>query len=186
MIGIICIFICNFAHQAYPLTMLTQKDFPFIFRPKQIVAQDNLKSALLSSPTLCLIDYSLLANVILAVNTSYLAVRFHLCQCDLDNPQIQYYTRFSSITLNDCKSRFSQPKLELYGLFFIFQALKMYLIGICNLVIKVDTRYIKEMLMNPDLKLSMNINRWIIAILIFHFTLVHILSTSYRPNGLSC
>ena len=59
--------------------MLTWKDFPFIFRPEQITSQDDLKSALLSSPALRPIDYTLLANVILAVDTSHLAVSFHLC-----------------------------------------------------------------------------------------------------------
>ncbi|ETW85593.1 hypothetical protein HETIRDRAFT_16245, partial [Heterobasidion irregulare TC 32-1] len=178
MIGVIHIFIRNFAHRAHPLTMLTRKDFSFIFRPEQIVAQDDLKLALLSLPALRPIDYSSLANVILIVDTLHLTVKFHFCQCDLDNP-------FSSITLNDRESRFSQPKLELYGLFRALRALKMYLIGIRNLVIKVDARYIKGMLTNPDLKPSASINCWIIAILTFHFTLVRIPGALHGPDGLS-
>ena len=103
-IGVIRIFIRNFAHRAHALTMLTCKDFPFVFGPDQIAAQDNLHSVLLKSPALQPIDYSSAANIILAVNTSQIAVGFHLCQCVLDNPQVRYYARFSSITLNDRKS----------------------------------------------------------------------------------
>ena len=184
-VGVVRIFIRNFAHQAHPLTMLTRKDFPFIFGPEQIAAQDDLKAALLSSPALRPIDYASPANVILAVDTSHLAVGFHLCQCDLDNTRIRYYARFGSITLNDRESRFSQPKLELYGLFRALRVLKMYLIGIRNLVIEVDARYIKGMLTNPDLEPSASINRWIVSILTFHFTLVHVPGTSHGPDGLS-
>ena len=184
-VGVVRIFIRNFAHRAHPLTMLTRKDFPFIFGPEQIAAQDDLKAALLSSPALRPIDYASPANVILAVDTSHLAVGFHLCQCDLDNTRIRYYAWFGSITLNDRESRFSQPKLELYGLFRALRVLKMYLIGIRNLVIEVDARYIKGMLTNPDLEPSASINRWIVSILTFHFTLVHVPGTSHGPDGLS-
>lgn len=185
MVGVIHIFIHNFAHRACPLTMLTWKDFPFIFGPKQIAVQDDLKKALLLSPALRPIDYSSPANVILTVDTLHLVVGFHLCQCDPDNPHVRYYTRFGSITPNNRESRFSQPKLKLYGLFRALQVLKMYLIRIRNLVIKVDVRYIKGMLTNPDLEPSTSINRWIIAILTFHFTLVHVPGTSHSPDGLS-
>ncbi|OBZ76149.1 hypothetical protein A0H81_03902 [Grifola frondosa] len=49
------------------------------FDPKQIAAQDDLKQALLDSPALRAIDYTLDASVILAVDTSYIAVGFYLC-----------------------------------------------------------------------------------------------------------
>jgi len=52
----------------------------------------------------------------------------------------QYYARFGSITLNKREAHFSQPKLELYGLFRTLGAMKLYLIGVCNLVIEVDAR----------------------------------------------
>ena len=91
---------------------------------------------------------------------------------------------FGSITLNDHESCFSQPKLELYNLFCTLCALKMYLIGVQNLVVEVDTRYIKGMLANPDLALSASMNCWIISILLFHFTLIHVPGTWHGPDGL--
>ena len=184
-IGVARMFIRNFAHRAHFLTILTRKDYPFVFGPEQIAAQDDLKQGLLDSPALRPIDYSSSSPVILAVDTSHVAVGFHLCQCDPDNPKKRYYARFGSITLNDRESRFSQPKLELYGLFRALRSQKLYLIGVRNLIIEVDARYIKGMLANPDLDPSASINRWILAILTFHFTLVHVPGTMHGPDGLS-
>lgn len=184
-VGVIRIFIKNFAKRAHALIYLTRKDVPFEFGPAQLAAQEELKKAVLASPALRAIDYASASPVILAVDTSYLAVGFHLCQCDPDNPRTRYYNRFGSITLNEREARFSQAKLEIYGLFRAFRALRLYLIGIRNLVVEVDARYIKGMLQNPDIAPSASINRWIMAILTFHFHLVHIPGTSHGPDGLS-
>ncbi|KAI0357930.1 hypothetical protein OH77DRAFT_1380730, partial [Trametes cingulata] len=82
-------------------------------------------------------------------------------------------------------SRFSQPKLEIYGLFRAFKALRMYIIGVRNLVVEVDARYIKGMLQNPDFVPSASVNRWIMSILTFHFELVHVPGERHGPDGLS-
>ncbi|KAG5349724.1 hypothetical protein C0989_002180 [Termitomyces sp. Mn162] len=60
----------------------------------------------------------------------------------------------------------------------------MYLIGVRNLIIEVDTRYIKGMLQNPDIQPSASMNHWIMAILMFHFELVHVKGTFHGPDGL--
>ena len=103
----------------------------------------------------------------------------------MDNPKLRYHSRFGFITLNKRECRFSQPKLELYGLYHALQTLKLYLIGVRNLVIEVDTKYIKGMLKNPDIAPSASINQWIILILMFHFTLVHIPGSHHGPDGSS-
>ena len=120
--------------------------------------------------------------MILAIDTSQITIGFLLCQCDTDNPHICRFACFGSIMLNNRESHFSQPKLKLYGLFHALYSLKAYLIRVRNLVVEVDERYIKGMLVNPDLTPSANINCWIISI---HFTLVHIPSTQHSPDGLS-
>jgi len=51
-IGVARIFIRNFAHRAHHLNMLTRKQYPFVFGPEQIIAQEDLKQALLDSPAL--------------------------------------------------------------------------------------------------------------------------------------
>jgi hypothetical protein len=184
-IGVCRIFIQNFAHRATALIQLTRKDVPFKFGDKQIAMQNDLKDALLNSPALRAIDYMSPAPIILSVDTSHIAIGFFLAQGDPENPRKRHYSRFGSITLNDRKSRFSQAKLELYGLYRTLGALCLYLIGVCNLIVEVDTRYIKGMLSNPDIAPSASINRWIISILTFHFTLVHIAGTHHGPDSLS-
>jgi hypothetical protein len=140
------LFICNFSHCTHWLTILTCKGYPFDFSPKQIDAQEDLKIAMKTLPALHPIDYGSLSPVILVVDTLPIAVSFHLCQCDINNPWKRYYVQFRLITLNDRESHFSQSRLELYGLFCAFQSLKLYLIGMHNLIAKVDARYINGML----------------------------------------
>ena len=184
-VGVCRIFIQNFAHRASALIQLTRKDVPFEFGTKQIVAQEDLKNALINSPAIRAIDYTSAAPVILSVDTSYIAIGFFLSQCDPDNPRKRFYSRFGSITLNERESRFSQPKLELYGLYRALGALRFYIIGVRNLVVEVDARYIKGMLSNPDIAPSASVNRWIVSILSFHFTLIHVAGTHHGPDGLS-
>jgi hypothetical protein len=61
----------------------------------------------------------------------------------------------------------------------------MYLIGVRNLVIETDARYIKGMLAIPDIQPLASINHWIVLILIFHFTLVHVKGAYHGTDGLS-
>ena len=61
----------------------------------------------------------------------------------------------------------------------------MYLLGIRNLIIEVNARYIKGMLQNPDIQPSASMNHWIMGILMFHFELVHVKGTFHGPDGLS-
>ena len=129
-IGVCRIFIKNFAHRTHHLVKLTRKGAPFEFGQEQIAAQEDLKEALLASPALRPIRYDTAAPVILSVDTSYIAVGYLLTQQDENNPKIRYYSRFGSITLNKREARFSQAKLELYGLYRALRALKLYLIGL--------------------------------------------------------
>ena len=146
---------------------------------------NDLKDALLKFPALQLIDYKSEAPVILSVDTSHIVVGYLLAQCDLKNPWLRYYAKFGLITLNDQEACFSQAKLELYGLYRVLRALKPLLIGIRNFFVEVDAKYIKGMLKNPDVAPSASMNRWILSILLFHFTLVHVPGSHHGPDGLS-
>ena len=100
-------------------------------------------------------------------------------------PKKCHYAHFGSLPLNNRERRFSQPKLELYGLYRALCAYKMFLMGVHNLVIEVDARYIKGMLNNPDIAPSASVNRWIVSILTFHFELQHVPGKHPGPDGLS-
>jgi len=109
----------------------------------------------------------------------------HLCQADPENPRKRYFARFGSISLNEREQRFSQPKLELYGLFRALRAYKIYIVGVRNLIIEVDAQYIRGMLNNPNTAPSASVNRWIVSILTFHFELRHVPGKIHGPDGLS-
>ena len=91
----------------------------------------DLKEALLSSPALRPIDYKSDTPVILSVDTSSIAIGLMLAQCNPEDTKRRYVARFGSITLNDHESRYSQPKLELYGVYRALRSLKMHLLGVC-------------------------------------------------------
>ena len=100
-VGLFRIFIRNFSHRANALIKLTRKDVPFEFGIDQVNTMEDLKHAVVNSPALRPIDYHSIAPVVLAVDTSNIAIGYFLCQCDSTDPKVRYYNRFGSITLND-------------------------------------------------------------------------------------
>jgi hypothetical protein len=113
-----------------------------------------LKNAVITSPALRAIDYSSPNPVILAVDSSKIAAGFALFQLGSDKKR--YPSRFGSIAWNDKESRYSQAKLELYGLFRALRAFRIFIIGAINLHVEVDAKYIKGMLNNPDIQTECN------------------------------
>lgn len=77
-------------------------------------------------------------------------------------------------TRNEVESRYSQPKLELFGLYRALHSFRIHLIRVKNLIVEVDTQYIKGMLNAPDLAPNNVMNRWIQGIMIFDFVLKHV------------
>jgi hypothetical protein len=61
-----------------------------------------------------------------------------------------------------------------------------HLVGVRKLVVEMDALYIRGMLNNPDVQPNATINRWIAAILLFDFKLVHIPAEKHHgPDSLS-
>ena len=168
ILGICRLFIKDFAKRAHHLVKLTRKGVEWEFSQDQLDAMKDLKETFLSSPALKPIDYKSEVPVILSVNTSSIVVGYILSQCDPNNTKLWYFAKFGPITLNKREGHYSQPKLKSYGLYRALWALKLYLLGVWNLIIEVDA-----------------INSWIVSILMFHFTLVHVPGTHHGSNGLS-
>lgn len=53
-----------------------------------------------------------------------------------------------------------------------------------NLVVKIDTKYIKRILNNSDLQPLATINYWIVAILLFSFILKYVLDNNFLLDSL--
>jgi hypothetical protein len=178
------IWIKDFSSIARPLVDLTQKDADFVWQDEHDRAMEQLKTAIITSPALIPINYKSKRKVYLAIDSLFRAVGWILSQ-DCEDGQ-RRPSRFGSIGWNECKSRYSQPKIELYGLFRTLQALQMHVVGITNLVVEMDAQYVRGMLSNPDIQPNAAINRWIAAILLFDFKLVHVPTEKHHgPDGLS-
>src|SRR5882672_3653782 len=133
---------------------------------------EGLKQAIVTAPCLHPIDYHSDRCIILAVDSSSIATGFILLQLSADNKW--YLSWFGSITWNERESRYSQAKIEIYGLWRALQAYQLYIIGVKNLRVEIDARYIKGMLNNPDIQPGAAVNRWIVGIKLFQFELVHV------------
>jgi hypothetical protein len=182
--GVLRIFIHDFSHIVRPLINLMKKDMPFIFGTEQCKAMQILKDMVLSSPALKRLDYASERKVILAVNTSNIAIGFILLQVGKDGKH--YPSWFGSIALTEVESHYSKAKLELYGLFHALRMVHISIFGVKNLTVEVNTKYIKGMINNPDLQPNMTINWWIAGILLFLFKLIHVSMLKHKGiDGLS-
>jgi hypothetical protein len=171
-VGYVCIWNLNYSVVARPLNHLLKKDVKFIFTIECEEAMIAIKIAIINSPALQPLSYESLLKVIVSVDSSNIAVGFILLQLGEDGKQ--YPAHFGSIAWNERESHYSQAKIELYGLFRALHALKIYIIGVQNLIVEMDASYIKGMVNHPDIHPAAVINHWIAAIKLFDFNLRHI------------
>ncbi len=182
--GTVRIWIEGYSARARPLTELIRKETEFMWDNRRQEAFDDLKHAVTSAPALRAIDYVSDHPVIMSVDSSIIAIGFILSQEDEEGRRRP--ARYGSLPINERESRYSQPKLELYGLFRALRHYRLYLIGVKSLNVEVDAKYIKGMLNEPDLQPNATINRWIQGILLFDFKLIHVPAIKFKgPDGLS-
>lgn len=97
-----------------------------------------------------------------------------------------YPGRFGYTVFNDREPRYSQAKLELYDLRRALKDTQLFTIGVKKFIVEMDAKFIKGMLNSPTLCPNDAINRWISAILLLDFELVHVLATRHtEADGLS-
>jgi hypothetical protein len=182
--GTVRIWIKNYSELARPLTELWRHNVEFIWDERRQEAFAKLKELVSSAPALRPIDYTSENPVILSVDSSNIAAGMILSQ--MDDEGRRRPARYGSIPMDEREARYSQPKLELFGLYRALRAWRIYIIGVKTLHVEVDASYIKGMLNEPDLQPNAAINRWIQGILMFHFTLIHVPATKFKgPDALS-
>jgi hypothetical protein len=170
--GTVRIWIKGYSQMNRKLTELYKKDIEFVWTEDRIRAFEDLKRAVASAPALRSIDYNSDLAIILAVDTSKSAVGIVLLQIDESGKRRP--ARYGSIPLNSVEANYSQPKLELYGLYRALRAYRLHLVGVKKLIVEVDAKYIKGMLNAPDLIPNAAMNRWIQGIMMFDFVLKHV------------
>jgi transposase InsO family protein len=178
------VWIKDFSKIARPLSELQKKDQAYEWSEEREQAFQMLKEMVTSPPALKSIDYTCDRPIILSVDTSYIAVGMVLSQRDEQGKKRPL--RYGSIMLKGAETKYSQPKLELFGLFRALTEWSFYIIGSKKLQVEVDAKYIKGMLAQPDLIPAAPMNRWIQGILLFDFELIHVPATKFKaPDGLS-
>ena len=88
-------------------------------------------------------------------------------------------SRFGSITWNEQEQNYSQVKVELYGLMRALRVTRIHIIGVQQLFVEMDAKFVKGMINNPDVQPTTTINRWIAAILLFDFEIMHVLAVKH-------
>jgi len=166
--GTVRIWIPNYSKNVHPLTELYRMDVKFIWNERRQNAFDKIKSLIASAPALHPIDYTSDNPVVLSVDSSKEAAGMILSQLG-DDGKTKHPARYGSLPMDEPSSCYSQPKLELFGLYQALRHWHIYIIGVKKLIVEVNAKYIKGMLNEPDLQLIATINRWIQGIKLFDF-----------------
>ena len=182
--GVVRHFILDFARLAFDLTRLLRKDVSFNFDDDAETSMIALKEAIINSNAIRPIDYRCDRLVHLCVDSSNIDYDAILLQIGENGER--FSSRFMFETWNARERNYSQPKIELFDLFRAMYEACIYLIELNHFFVEVDVKYIKGMINNPNLQSNATINRWIVEILLFPFTLIHILVTRHtEPDDLS-
>jgi len=181
-----------------PLTLLTKiaVQREFFFSKEAEAAQNELKHLVSTTPMLVKLDYEVAklfshqdslpwisenSLVIVAVDSCQNGsgwILYQMVEKD-KHPVI-----FGSCTFNDAESRYSQAKLELYGVFRAVKDLWHRIWGI-HFCIDVDAKFLIEMVKQLDLP-NAPMTRWISYITLFDYVMNHVPAQSHAGvDGLS-
>ena len=191
-------WIKGFSLIAKPLTQLTriavQREFHFSLEAE--TAQKELKRLISTAPVLVKLDYdaarrmSHLDSLPRASEHGLVIVGVDSCQNGTGWILFQMVEKekhpviFGSCTFNDTESRYSQAKLELYGVFRAFKDLRHRIWGI-HFRVDVDAKFLIEMVKQPDLP-NAPMTRWISYIALFDYVMNHVPATAHvGVDGLS-
>jgi len=182
--GTVRIWVPGYSTLVKPMVHLTRKNVDFEWTEEAEEAFQEMKEYITKAPALRPIDYKSKLPVILSVDSSMLAVGMILSQ--IDDEGVRRPARYGSLPMSERESRYSQAKLELFGLYRALRHWRLYLVGAENLVVEVDAKSLKDMLNHPDLVPQAAMNRWIHGILLFDFKLVHVPAEKHQgPDALS-
>ena len=157
-------------------------------------AMANLRNLVVNTVPIRVLDFRLatqvkpknqresdLGLVTIQVNSSVIGVGWMISQCHEDQ---EYPIVFGSITFNPVKSRYSQPKLELYRVLRAFKAKRHRLYHI-HFKLQIDASSLIQMIDAPDLP-NAAMTRWIMYIKMFSFEIEHNQAEKHKvPDGLS-
>ena len=170
------------------MSQLYHKGAEFIWTDLCQETFDQLKKYITTAPALRPINYTSEEPVILSVDSSKEAAGMILSQevIDEEGKRKRIPARYGSIPMSERESRYSQPKLELFGLYRALRHWRIYIIGVKKLIVEVDAKYIAGMINQAELQPDAAVNRWVQEILMFDFELRHVPAERFLgPDALS-
>jgi hypothetical protein len=193
-VGVTRNWIWQFAKIAKPLTLLTKKlPHEFEWNDQAEKAMNELKEISTKLPARKALDITIAAVgkeeertsdyglVTLAVDSSIIAVGWIEFQTLEDG---RHPIVFGSTTNNEAEAKYSQPQIELKGLFKALKSQRNDLWGI-HFKVEVDAKFLKQTINTPGLP-NAAMSRWVSYIQLFDFELEHVPATKHHgPDGLS-
>jgi hypothetical protein len=172
------IHIPHFSDISAPLRRITRKGVAFEWTEECQESFDRLKAIVGTNIRLKKLDYAPDAGlIILAVDSSQIAASAGLFQ--LNKEGIRCPSRYESISFTDVESRYSQPKLELFGLVKCLRKLAPFIWGI-HFRIEVDAVSLIQMVNSPDPIPNAAANRWVAYLYLFDFEIVHVKGEKHK------
>ncbi|KAE8219308.1 hypothetical protein CF326_g8985, partial [Tilletia indica] len=172
-------FIPDFAIIDAPLRQLVGKRWKWTDAAS--AAMDQLKAAAAGHHFLGVLDYTSDDDIVLSVDSSQIAVGFVLWQ---DRPSGRVVILYDSIAMTETEQRYSQPKLELCGVYKAIRKMRYHLLGV-RFILEVDAISLKQMLNRPDLS-NPAMARWVAHLKQYDFSVRHIPGRLHIiPDGLS-
>ncbi|KAJ8454791.1 hypothetical protein ONZ51_g12825 [Trametes cubensis] len=172
----------GFSLIARPLTSLCrQPPDIFVLTDAARAAVDELKARITAAPILKAIDYELAKEirppfpfpsdglVVVGVDSSIYGAGWVLYQY---HGKERHPALYGSCTFTAAESRYSQPKVELYGVFRALKELRGRVWGV-HFLLEVDAKFLEKMIKEPDLP-NAPMTRWVVYLQLFDFTLRHI------------
>lgn len=165
-----------------PLRELVRKRTEFKWERRHTEAVEALKAEVGNDRLLVRLDYKCGRPITLAVDSSVIAAGLAIYQESAEGERKP--ARFDSIAFSEVESRYSQPKLELCGVFKAVKRCRLELYGI-HFILEVDARSIVQMINNPELPNS-PMNRWLAHLKLYDFEIRHVSAKSHElVDGLS-
>ncbi|KAE8229024.1 hypothetical protein CF326_g6021 [Tilletia indica] len=172
-------FIKDFAVLDAPLRKLVGKKFQWSEDASSAV--NALKAASLTHPFLGVLDYTSGDEIVLSVDSSQIAAGFVLSQ---ERKEGRVIILYDSIAFADVETRYSQPKLELCGVYKAVRKTRYHLIG-TPFILEVDAASLRQMINQPDVSNAAML-RWIAHLRLYDFEIRHVPGKLHViPDGLS-
>lgn len=181
-VGAVRQFVPEFARHDEPLRRLLNKRNAYDWTAEHDAAVAALKAEVGQDRILAKLVYGESRPIFLAVDSSSIAAGLAIFQEDQHG--VRQPVRFDSIPFTDVESRYSQPKLELCGVYKALRRCRIHLFG-QHFTLEVDAQSIVQMLNNPELP-SAPMTRWLAYIKLFDMRVVHVPGKDHElVDGLS-